>query len=138
MIKMNFTNTQTAFEYVIYMMLGSYFNRTSCKNILLEKKMRFMYWEQREKSQIEMEKICIRFVEKELLPQLSEHIWSQDVEVKFSPTRFKGYQDIEFHGEDFRLRVRAIYRGKFDTVIEHEIRYKEEEEKTHAALKGVA
>ena len=63
MLKMNFTNNQTAFEYVMYMMLGSYFNKTNCKNYLLKKKMRLMYWEQKEKSQIEMEKICIRFVE---------------------------------------------------------------------------
>lgn len=125
MVKMNFTNNQTAFEYVIYMMLGSYFNKTNCKNYLLEKKMRLMYWEQKEKSQIEMERICIRFVENELLPELPKYIWSQYVEVKFSPTKFKGYQDIEFRGEDFLLRVRAIYRGKFDTVIEHEIWYKE-------------
>ncbi len=125
MVKMNFTNNQTAFEYVIYMMLGSYFNKTNCKNYLLEKKMRLMYWEQKEKRQIEMERICIRFVENELLPELPKYIWSQNVEVKFSPTKFKGYQDIEFRGEDFLLRVRAIYRGKFDTVIEHEIWYKE-------------
>lgn len=87
--------------------------------------MRLMYWEQKEKRQIEMERICIRFVENELLPELPKYIWSQNVEVKFSPTKFKGYQDIEFRGEDFLLRVRAIYRGKFDTVIEHEIWYKE-------------
>lgn len=125
MVKMNFTNNQTAFKYVIYMMLGSYFNKTNCKNYLLEKKMRLMYWEQKEKRQIEMERICIRFVENELLPELPKYIWSQYVEVKFSPTKFKGYQDIEFRGENFLLRVRAIYRGKFDTVIEHEIWYKE-------------
>lgn len=122
MVKMNFTNNQTAFEYAMYMMLGSYFNKTSCKNFLLEKKMRLLYWEQREKNQIELEKICIRFVEKELMPQLPEDIWQQDVEVKFCPTKFKGYQDIQLHGPKYILRVRGIYRGKYDTLINHELR----------------
>ena len=153
MVKMNFTNNQTAFEYAMYMMLGSYFNKTTCRNYLLEKKMRFLYWEQKEKKQIEMEKTCIRFVEKELIPQLPESIWKQNVAVSFLPTKFQGYQDIQFCGDDFILRVRAIYRGKFDTVIEHKICYKEkfykekhhkedhhreEGEKSHAALENAA
>ena len=138
MIKMNFTNNQTAFEYAMYMMLGSYFNKTNCKNYLLEKKMRLMYWEQREKNQIDMEKICIRYAEKELRPQLPERIWEQEVEVRFSPTKFKGYQDVEFHGTDFILRVRAIYRGKYDTVMEHEIWYKEKHTEPQATEERVA
>jgi len=38
MVKMNFTNNQAAFEYAMYMMLGSYFRKASCKNKLMEKK----------------------------------------------------------------------------------------------------
>lgn len=124
MVKMSFTNNQTAFEYAMYMMLGSYFNKTSCKNRLLEKKMRLLYWEQREKNQIQLEKLCIRFIEKELIPQLPEDIWNHDVEVKFCPTQYKGYQDIQFHSPEYILRVRAIYRGK-DTVIQHQLWHKE-------------
>ena len=71
-----------------------------------------------------MEKRCIRFVEKELMNQLPEDIWEQNVEVRFSPTKYKGYQDIQFHGPDYILRVRGIYRGR-DTVIQHQLWHKD-------------
>lgn len=127
MLKMNFTNNQTAFEYAMYMMLGSYFNKTSCKNHLLEKKMRLHYWEQKEKQQIELEKLCIRFVEKELVPHLPKDIWENGVEVKFCPTKCKGVQDIQFHGPEYILRVTGIYRGKHHTTIHHEVWRKDAE-----------
>ena len=119
MVKMNFTNNQTAFEYAIYMMFGSYFDKTSCKNPLLEKKMHVQYQEQKEQKQIEFENICIRFMEKELLPNTPKKFWEQKVEVKFCPTKWDGIQDIQFHGSEYVLRVRGIYRGKHKTDIHY-------------------
>ena len=48
MVKMNFTENQTAFEYAMYMMFGSYFDKAVHKNKILEKKMRVQYMEQKE------------------------------------------------------------------------------------------
>ena len=124
MIKPNIVDNQAAFEYVLYMIFGSYFQKAVLKNKLLEKKLFLQYMEQKEKSQIQMEKICIRFIEKKLMAELPEEIWNQQVEVKIVPTEMKGLREIQFHGPDFSLRVCAIYKGKGNTMIHYEVRKK--------------
>lgn len=124
MVKINFTDNQTAFEYAMYMMLGSYFNKETCKNYLLEKKMHTRYLEQKERSQIEMEKLCIQFVEKELFSSLPKDIWEQDVEVKFAPTKWNGVHDIQFRSSNYILRIMSVYRGSKNTLIRYEIWHK--------------
>ncbi len=121
MVKLNFTDNQTAFEYVVYMMVGSYFDKAVCKNKLLEKKMYVQYIEQKERNQIQMEDICIRFIEKELMNHLPEQIWGQQVEVKFRPKDIKGQMDIQFHGPDYILCINAKYQGKRNTEIQYEV-----------------
>lgn len=121
MVKMNFTNNQKAFEYAMYMMLGSYFNKAFCKNTLLEKKMYVQYLEQKEKKQIELEDVCLRFIEKELIPQLPKELWEHEVEVRFRPTKLQGLQAVQFQCPDYILRVSGIYQGKYNTNIHYEI-----------------
>lgn len=122
MVKMNFTDNQTAFEYALYMMLGSYFDKAVCKNRLLEKKMYVQYLEQREKSQLQMENICIRFVEKKLFQELPEELWKQQVEVQIVSSDREGVREIQFLGPKFSLRAKAIYRGKGNTIIHYEVK----------------
>ena len=50
MVKFNIVDNQTAFEYVMYMMFGSYFHKAVHKNQMLEKKMYVQYMEQKDKS----------------------------------------------------------------------------------------
>ena len=126
MVKMNFTENQTAFEYAMYMMFGSYFDKAVHRNQLLEKKMYVQYMEQKERNQFQMEDICIRFIEKKLIPQLPQELWEQQVEVRIVPTEVKGLREIQFHGPDYTLRVCAIYKGKGNTVIHYQVRQKEE------------
>ena len=127
MVKMHFADKQTAFEYAMYMMLGSYFNKANCKNYLLEKKMYFHYLLQKDKEQIELEDICLRWIEKELVPYLLEEVWNQNVEVRFFPTKDPGVRDIQFHGENYSLRVKGIYRGKRNTIMKHQLWDRERE-----------
>ena len=124
MVKMNFTNNQTVFEYVIYMMLGSYFDKAVCKNRNLERNLYVQYLEQKERSQIQMENICIKYVEKKMLPHLPEKFWEQEVEVRFCPTDMDGVKEVQFHGKDFVLRVGGIYRGKRETKLHCELQHK--------------
>ena len=124
-IKPNIVDNQRAFEYVMYMMFGSYFDKAVLRNVLQEKKMYVQYMEQKEKSQYQMENICIRFIEKKLMKELPEELWNQKVEVKIVPTEMKGLREIQFRGPEYTLRVCAIYRGKGNTVIHYEIRQKE-------------
>ena len=122
MKRMNFTNNQVAFEYALYMMLGSYFDKAVCKNKLLEKKMYVQYLEQKERNQILMEDICIKYVEKKLIPDFPKKFWEQEVEVKFAPTHIEGLQEIQFHGKDYILYVGGIYRGKANTRLSYQVK----------------
>ena len=127
MVKMNFTDKQTAFEYAMYMMLGSYFDKATCKNKWQEKKMFFQYQEQKEKQQYMMEDICIRYIENELVPNLPKKFWQQEVTVKFRPTSLDGVHDIQFHGKEYVLRVGGVYRGKRNTNMQYEVWRKDAE-----------
>ena len=124
-MKFNIVDNQVAFEYVLYMIFGSYFRKAAHRNILLEQKMYLQYMEQKEKNQILMEDICIRFIEKKLMKQLPEELWNQDVEVRIVSTPIKGLREIQFRGPEYTLRVCAIYRGKGNTIIHYEARQKD-------------
>ena len=125
MVKMNFTDNQTAFEYAMYMMLGSCYSKAVCKNKLMEKKMYVQFLEQKERNQIQMEDICIEYIENELKPQLPKEFWNQQVEVRFASTNRDGVRDIQFHGPEYVHRVAGVYRGKRNTHIQHEVWKKE-------------
>lgn len=124
-MKFNIVDNQVAFEYVLYMIFGSYFRKAAHRNILLEQKMYLQYMEQKEKNQILMEDICIRFIEKKLMKELPEALWNQTVEVKIVPTELKGLREVQFRGPKYTLRVCAIYRGKGNTIIHYEARQKD-------------
>ena len=121
MVKMNFTDNQTAFEYSMYMMLGSYFNKATCSNAFLEKGMRVRYQEQKEKKQYEYEDLCIEFVEKKLLPRLPKKLWKQDVQVSFRPLNKAGLHQLLFTSKDYLLCITPIYKGKRDSHISYEV-----------------
>ena len=119
-MKLNIVDKQAAFEYALYMMLGSYFEKMACCSPMYEKKLHMQYLQQKEENQLQMEDFCIRFVEKELMPQLPEDFWRQQVEVRFLPTNVKGMREIQFIGADYALRVSGIFRGKRYTSMHYE------------------
>lgn len=121
MVKMNFTDSQTAFEYAMYAMLGSYYDKAVCKNKLMEKKMYVQFLEQKERNQVQMEEICIRFIEKKLMPQLPKEFWNQQVEVRFSHANEAGVRDIQFHSPEYVLCIGGLYQGKGNTQIQYEV-----------------
>lgn len=63
MNKMKLTNDQTAFDYALYMIASSYFEKATCRNHLLEQKMLVQFKEQKLNSQYAMEETCIRYME---------------------------------------------------------------------------
>lgn len=83
MVKMNFTDKNVAFDYAIYMIVGSCFDRTTCSNTLLEKKMRLQYLEQKTEQQYRMEDTCISFAENVLEKELPEEFWKREAKVSF-------------------------------------------------------
>jgi hypothetical protein len=112
MVKMKFTDSQTAFEYVIYMIVGSYFKKTKCSNELLERKMRLQYCEQKLENQYSMEETCISYVEKTLLPVLPADFWNNEMQVRLIVDRHSGRTEIRFICPKYIFRVRGIYKGR--------------------------
>lgn len=80
MVKMSFTNNQTAFEYALYMIAGSYFDKATCKSKLIERNMLLQYKEQKIDKQYQMEDMCIRFMNK-LAHKLPHNYFKQNMEV---------------------------------------------------------
>lgn len=118
--KVNLTNNQTAFEYAIYMMVGSYFKKTVCNNSLQEQKMRVQYMEQKIQNQYSLEDCCIRFVHKNLLHKCPKNLWNQEMQVHFIPNATTGKTEIRFTNEEYVLRLVGTYAGK-KSVIHHEL-----------------
>ena len=77
-----YVNRQTAFEYVIYMIVGSYFEEARCKDPVRERGMHFHYRELSEREQLKMEDKCIRYTER-FLAELPKGIWKEKVQVRF-------------------------------------------------------
>jgi len=127
MVKMNFTSNQTAFAYSIYMMLGSYFDKTKCLTPLQEKKMRVQYLEQKLTSQYQMEETCIRLIEKELLPKLPKEIWNNQMEVYLIGIPGTGRTEVQFHCPEYILRVVGSYGGKRNSKLIYEVWQKDAE-----------
>ena len=93
-MNMKLTDNQTAFEYAVYMIVGSYFQSAGCKSVLQEQRMRIQYWEQKLDTQYRMEDCCIRYVERQLLEQVPKDCWEQKVKVTFCTDSETGESEI--------------------------------------------
>lgn len=96
--KMNFTNNQTAFEYAIYMMVGSYFDKAVCTSNLQEKNMYLQYKEQKRESQYLMEDICLDYLEKNLINLVPSDFWNEKVGVRFVQHKEDAHREVQFLG----------------------------------------
>lgn len=85
MVKMNFTNSQTSFEYALYMIAASYFNKSDCLSEITEKNMLLQYKEQKLNSQYQMEEICIEFMDN-LVSKIPSRFFKRSVAVKLNKT----------------------------------------------------
>ena len=137
MEKMNFTDNQTAFEYAIYMIVGSYFKKASCASSLQERSMRLQYCEQKQESQYRMEDVCISYVEQELLPKLPETFWNREMQVHFVRGCGGGISEIRFSSDNWILRIRGVYNGKH-TELFHTVLVKNRKCKNTSSLKQAA
>ena len=137
MVKMNFTDNQTAFEYTIYMIVGSYFKKTTCLSTLQERSMRLQYCEQKLENQYRMEDVCISYVERELLSKLPESFWNREMEVHFVKECSGGISEIRFTSDDCILWIRGLYEGKHSELF-HAILVKNRKDKKSSSLSQAA
>ena len=73
------TNNQNAFNYAVYMMLGSYFKQMEAVSECYVQKLYLYYVENKRERQYSFEDIAICFVERVLQKQLPEEIWQERV-----------------------------------------------------------
>ena len=70
MQKMTFTSNQTAFEYAIYEIVGSYFKKATCVSTIQEQKLIVHFKEQKQDTQCLMENKVDGYVKGVLLKKL--------------------------------------------------------------------
>lgn len=110
MVKMNFTNNQTAFEYALYMIAASYFDKAICQSRMMERNMLLQYKEQKQNTQYQMEEICIDFMEG-LVRKLPPEFFNRTVEVKLNKTP-SGLTEVVFLDNESIIAFRAKYAGR--------------------------
>ena len=110
MVKINFTNNQTAFEYALYMIAGSYFDKAICKSQLIEHNMFIQYKEQRLDKQYQMEDICIHFMN-DLVRRLPEKYFKQNMDVHLVRRKPGKPMQILFMSDEHIINVQCIYAG---------------------------
>ncbi len=100
---------QKALDYIMYMILASYFNKAVCQSPLREKQLFLCYKDIKLDEQLKMEEACIRYIEK-FQKAVPESFWKQEVEVHF---KGRNASAIEVHGNNQILCVRTSYeKGK--------------------------
>ena len=124
MAKMNDEGMQNAFDYVLFMISSSYFEKQPVNQNTFQEKRLFCYYKDvSSKIQIEMEHTCIRYVEKELSKIVPESFWNQESEYKnmvyMVPDEENGVTEIIYETEKNILRLKGKYnssthRAEFD------------------------
>ena len=95
------TNNQNAFNYAVYMMLGSYFKQMEAVSECYVQKLYLYYVENKREHQYSFEDIAIRFVERVLQKQLPEEIWQERVLVSFFARDGRNY--VAFQGAPLHI-----------------------------------
>ena len=112
MQKMTFTSNQTAFEYAIYEIVGSYFKKARCQSTIQEQKLFVHFKEQKQDTQCLMENKVDGYVKAVLLKKLPPEIWDEEVTVEIRKAPESDLMNIIFYGEKYALIVKGAYRGK--------------------------
>lgn len=111
MVKMNFSNDQTAFAYAIYMIASSYFDKAICRNKFFEGTMVLQYKEQKNDTQYRMEDGCILLMDK-LYKELPEDVFSHCVDVHFKRKSEKDLLMISLDSEAYSFRISGSFAKK--------------------------
>jgi len=109
MVKMNFTDNQTAFEYALYMIAASYFDKAVCTSGFTEKGMLLQYKEQKLDKQYQMEDICIHFMDK-FAKSLPKKFFQQNMQVRLGK-RKNAPTKIFFENDKYILCFIGNYAG---------------------------
>ena len=105
-------DSQSAFEYAIYVIVGSYFNGTSCISTQLEKTLKIKFLDQKQDKQAALEENCINFVEKKLMRNIPSDVWQGTAQVKLGVKNEERIPEVRFTTDKYMLRIFGVYKGK--------------------------
>ena len=108
---MNKMEKQRAFDYSMYVMLSSYFNKTSCTTNMQKQKLYLAYQELKEAEKQKLDEKSIKLIEKELLPNLPEWFFNQQMEVSLIGSE-EEYTEIRLQNRYYVLRIKTLYNNK--------------------------
>ena len=104
---------QMAMDYTIYMMMGSFFDRTQAASPSREKILRMRYLLLGQKKQVELEEMCERYFEEKILPGLPKEFLEGTALVSRVTSRENGSTAVVFTRGSRQLWVASLYGGRF-------------------------
>ncbi len=109
---MNQTEKQRAFDYSMYVMLSSYFDKAICSTKLQQKKLCLAYQELKDKEKEQFDEKSIQIIEKELLPNIPEWFFNQKLELLLIGMEDEECTEFRLQNKKYILRVKALYDRK--------------------------
>ena len=101
------------YEYATYVMLSSYFKKSSISNNIIAGRYKVIYSEISGTKQCDLEEIVIDMVDNVLIPKLSDIKDMENKEIILTPERIPGsdLHNLHFHGEgfDFTISLKAVW-----------------------------
>lgn len=105
-------DNQRAWDYIMYMMLGSYFKKTNCITPFWEQKLSLNYSAMKKQDQYAAEDKCIKVIEEEVLPNLPEEFVESEVDVKLVIDDKTDLTVIQVFNDTYELMVAYKYDEK--------------------------
>ena len=114
---MNQMEKQRAFDYSMYIMLSSYFDKSTCTTSLQEKKLCLAYQELKEEAKQEYDEKSIKIIEEELLPKLPKRFLNQQMELALVGREDRASTEIRLQNDDYVLRVKSRYAKRVPELV---------------------
>jgi len=114
---MNQTERQRAFDYSMYVMLSSYFDKTVCTTRMQEKKLCIAYQELKEDAKQDYDEASIKIIEEELLPKLPKCFVNQQMDLALLGKEDDACTEIRLQNDNYVLRVKSRYTKKAPKMV---------------------
>ena len=103
---------QRAFDYSMYVMLSSYFDKSVCNEKLQIQKLRLAYQELKDEDKQVYDEQSIRMIEEQLLPNLPKYFIEQKMKLRLLGKEDSKYTEIRLQNENYVLRIKTNYKKK--------------------------
>lgn len=106
------TEQQNAMDYIVYMIIGSYFASAKARTGWRENGMRLRYCLLGQGKQYDLEECCDKYFEEVLSDKIPEKFLEKKVDVYFRREKGNGNSAVIFSDGSSRLEVTALYGGR--------------------------